>query len=295
MLSAGQKKSLRALISMMDEPDEKIFHTLKDQVLSFKMDAYPLLEDAWLAANDLLVTNRLEELMEEVTFHYIYEEMEIWLNGQEHNLLRPMLLINLLQVPGSDISFIEKEIEILVRDAWLEINENLTALEKIKVLNHIFYTVHQYESPKVADETLSPFFLSHLLKNKTGNPTSMGILYLIIGQFLELPLFGVNLPGHLILSYVNDRFKLKDKKKYNSADVMFYVNPFNNGAVFTKSEIELYIKQLKISPKEKYYLPSDNISIIKRYLKELEKLYKLNKLDSKLSFIQRLSDLFYKY
>jgi regulator of sirC expression with transglutaminase-like and TPR domain len=123
----------------------------------------------------------------------------------------------------------------------------------------------------------------------------MGILYLIIGQFLELPLFGVNLPGHLILSYVNDRFKLKDKKKYNSADVMFYVNPFNNGAVFTKSEIELYIKQLKISPKEKYYLPSNNISIIKRYLKELEKLYKLNKLDSKLSFIQRLSDLFYKY
>ncbi len=292
MLSDSQKKDLKALISMLDEPDEKIFRTLRDRVLSFELEAYPLLQDAWMAANDLLVTSRLEELMEEVNFQYVYQNLEQWLAGADAGLLEPMLLINRLGVPDIDIQQLRKEVETLTKDVWLEINDGLTALEKINVVNHIFYQVHHYYSPKIADDAVPPFFLSYLLENKTGNPSSMGILYLLVAQILKIPLFGVNLPGHLILAYMDDRLLSKKLEEYTASDIIFYINPFNRGAVFTRSEIDLYVKQLKISPKEQYYLPSNNQAILERYLKELEKSYKMHDKPEKQAFVHKLLQLF---
>jgi len=57
-------KTLHALISMMDEPDDVIYSSLKEKVLSYEEEAVPVLEEAWMAAADLLVVSRLEELME---------------------------------------------------------------------------------------------------------------------------------------------------------------------------------------------------------------------------------------
>ncbi len=292
MLSEDQEKTLRALISMIDEPDEKIYDTLKKQVLSYNIDAFPILENAWMTANDILVSSRLEELMEEVNFSYVYENLKSWVLNDGNDLLKPMLLINRLEDPDVDINLIEKNIQTLVKDAWLELNDNLTALEKINVLNHIFYVVHKYTSPKVSDDAVLPFFLSYLLENKTGNPSSMGILYIMVAQFLNIPVFGVNLPGHLIVAYVNDKFFLKEIHEYSSADIGFYINPFNKGAVFTRNEIDLYIKQLKIDVKETYYLPASNKQIIHRYLKELHKSYKNHKKTTKQHFLKQLLELF---
>ena len=292
MLSGDQKRDLLALISMMDEPDEKIYNKLKEQVLSYNIDALPFLEDAWMTANNLLVTNRLSELMEEVNFVFVYDKFKNWMTSSEQELLQPMLMINRLDNFNIDIISIEEEIKKLVKDIWLELNENLTVLEKINVINHIFFVIHQYNSPKVTDDSLPPFFLSYLLNNKTGNPSSMGILYIIITRLLRIPVFGVNLPGHLIVAYVDDKFMTKNINDYTASDIMFYINPFNKGAVFTRNEIDLYIKQLKIDAKEDYYLPASNKDIIHRYLKELYKSYKLHKKTKKQEYISKLLGLF---
>jgi hypothetical protein len=292
MLSDKQRKDLKALISMMDEPDEQIFETLKHQVLKYKIEAFPMLEDAWMAAHDLLVTHRLESLMDEVNFLYVFDEMEKWLQMPDHDLLKPMTLLDRLCYMDSFRDDSVKDVEALVRDTWLEINENLTALEKINVLNHVFYKLHGFYAPETLDEAMPSFFLSYLLKEKKGNPTSMAMLYLMVAQYLQLPVYGVNLPGHLIVAYVNDRYFLKKEKDYTASDVMFYVNPYNSGTVFTVSEIDLYIKQLKIPFKEKYYLPSENKAIVKRYLKELEKGYAIKEDQVKKEQLNKLLTLF---
>jgi hypothetical protein len=51
--------------------------------------------------------------------------------------------------------------------------------------------------------------------------------------------------------------------------VLFYINPFNKGAVFTKREIELFIQQLRINPDRSYFSPCSNIDIIKRLINSL--------------------------
>ncbi len=273
MLTASGLKSVQALISMVDEPDDGIYASLKSRLLSYEKDALPPLKEAWMAATDLLVVSRLGELMDEINFRLIYNELEAWLAEGANGLSKVMFLVNKLGDKDFEETLYQGKIELLFKDAWLEMNENLTALEQIKVLNHIFFTIHQYNSNPATNDVVDDFFIGNLMNAKEGNATSMGMLYLAIAQYLKLPVYGVNLPGHLILAYVDDRFKLKDIDSYSREDVLFYINPFNSGAVFTESEIALYIKQVHLTEKELYYLPAHNSLIVQRYLKELQKAY----------------------
>ena len=273
MLTASGLKSLQALISMVDEPDDGVYSSLKSRLLSYEKDALPPLKEAWMAATDLLVVSRLGELLDEINFRLIYNELEAWLDEGAKGLAKVMFLVNKLGDKNFDETLYQGKIELLFKDAWLEMNENLTALEQIKVLNHIFFAIHQYNSNPNTSDVVDDFFIANLMGAKEGNATSMGMLYLSIAQYLKLPVYGVNLPGHLILAYVDDRFKLKDQDNYSREDVLFYINPFNSGAVFTESEIALYIKQVNLTEKEHYYLPASNSLIVQRYLKELQKAY----------------------
>jgi regulator of sirC expression with transglutaminase-like and TPR domain len=160
------------------------------------------------------------------------------------------------------------------------------------VLNHIFFEIHGFNSKPSNNEEVQHFYLSNLLNYKEGNPTSTGLLYLIATQHLDLPVYGVNLPGHLILAYVDDRHKLKNNDGYTRNDVLFYINPYNGGAVFTDNEIDLYIKQVKLKHKENYFLPASNKMIIKRYLTELEKAYSRENNKVKSGYINKLKELF---
>lgn len=277
---------------MVDEPDDKVYLSLKNQVLSFEEDALPTIEEAWMAATDLLVASRLEELIEEINFRMVYNRLSTWIEEGSKDLIKAMFLINRLANSSFNESLYQANIEHLFKDAWLEMNDNLTALEKTKVLNHIFFSVHKYKSNSDSHNNVQDFFISHLLETKEGNPTSMGILYLSIAQYLKLPVFGVNLPGHLILTFLDDRHFLKKDINYVREDVLFYINPFNSGAVFTESEIDLYIKQVKLNSKEHYFLPTSNQQIIKRYLRELQKAYSRDNNELQSNYINKLLELF---
>jgi regulator of sirC expression with transglutaminase-like and TPR domain len=292
MLSDEQINKLKALISMVDEPDETIYKVLRKQIINYKKDAYRELENAWVNTNDIFVANRLEELISEVNFIDVEEKIKSWLEKKDNDIITAMLSINQLEYPDANENELRKHIELIKKDTWLEINDNLTALEKIKVINHVFYVVHKFYSPKLVNKTVSSFFLSNLIITKTGNPTSLGLVYLAVVQSIKLPIFGIDFPEHLILTYLDDSFFSKNIKEYTRSDIMFYINPFNKGSVFTYNEIELYLKQMKLKNSDAFYLPAGNKTLIKRYLNELKTAYSENNQTKKSKQIIRLLKYF---
>jgi regulator of sirC expression with transglutaminase-like and TPR domain len=105
---------------------------------------------------------------------------------------------------------------------------------------------------------------------------------MLVAQHLKLPVFGINLPQHFMLAYLeeekidlntldlNKPFQLKADNK----NVQFYINAFHKGGVFTKTSLEQFVKQMNIQSNPIYYLPCDNLSIIKRVLRNLASSYK---------------------
>jgi len=47
MIDQTQERELKALISLTDEPDERIFNEITEKIILYGIDAIPLLEESW--------------------------------------------------------------------------------------------------------------------------------------------------------------------------------------------------------------------------------------------------------
>lgn len=257
-------KELNALINLLDEPDEKAFFQIREKIFSFGANAIQFLEKAWENSFNALVQERIENIIKKIQSDGLVFDFTNWINVGSSDLLRGFMLVSRTQYPELDEENTIIRIEQMKMDAWLELNDNLTALENIKVLNHILYHVHNFDGNKTNLHAPQNSYINTLLETRKGSPLTLGMLYIIIARKLNIPVYGVNLPQHFVLAYLTEM--LQDPTEN---DVLFYINPFNKGAVFTKREIELFIRQLKIKPDDSFFAPCTNVDIIKRLINNL--------------------------
>jgi len=267
-----ENKELNALIRLLDEPDFRVYDMIREKIFSYGIHAIPVLEDAWESSFNSEIQQRIEQIIHSLQLEELYSDLHIWANTGARELFKGFILITKHQYPDLDVEKMKEQIKSIQQDVWLEINNSLTSLEKIKVLNHILYDVHKFTSNKTNIHAPQNSYLNTLLESKKGNPLSLGILYMTIAQNLDIPVFGVNLPQHFILAYANEIYE-KDQRIIDEHDILFYINPFNKGAVFTRREIELFIKQLNIKSDKSHFLPCSNLTIIKRLINNLKFAY----------------------
>lgn len=263
-----KNKELKALIRLLDEPDHKVFKQIKGQIFSYGLDAIPTLETTWENSFDNLIQKRSLDLIHEIQFENTYIDLNKWAHFQFNDLLKGFILVSKYNYPDLDEEVIFKKVSSIIQDVWLEINSDLTGLEKVRVINHIFFDVHHFRGNKKNFYSPDNFFINNLLDTKLGNTLSLGMLYLIVCQSLKIPVYGINLPKHFILAYV-DSNSIKEQSKINQSDVLFYLNPFNKGTVFTKNEVDLYVKQMKLKHDNSYYTPANHLELINRFLEDL--------------------------
>jgi regulator of sirC expression with transglutaminase-like and TPR domain len=289
MVEIKSDKELNALVSMIDEPSEKVFATIRQKIADYGRDAIPVLEDAWMNSFSEEQNERLEGLIGDIRFSDLYRELQKWKQFNQDDLLQVYSLITRFRYPEFNEENYLLQVAKLKKDAWLEMNDELTALEKTKVLNHIFYDVWGFRGIRPQQKiTINSYFLNEVLDTKQGNAMSLGILYLSVARSLNIPVFGVDLPKHFILTYLEDSFPIKATAAYTRDDVLFYINAMNKGAVFTTNEVELFIQKLKVDTKEEYYLPCNNLTIIRRLIAELIISYKEEREQGKVTELEEL-------
>lgn len=282
-----ENRELNALIHLLDEPDEKVYDSIRERINSFGNEAIPYLEKALEISFDTFIQERAGEIIKDIQQKELHAEFSDWINTSSSDLLKGYILVTRTQYPEISEESLTIKIEQMKMDAWLELNDNLTALENIKVLNHIIYHVHNLDGNKINLFDPQNIYLNTLLETHKGSSLSLGILYIIIARKLNIPLYGVNLPQHFILSYVSEL----SGSDPTMDDVLFYINPFNKGAVFTKREIELFIQQLRINPDRSYFSPCSNIDIIKRLIGSLIYSYTQLGYAEKIEELERLLKL----
>jgi regulator of sirC expression with transglutaminase-like and TPR domain len=249
---------LQALISLLDDPDDTIYDEIKHKLISFGGDVIPLLEDAWESSFDHLLQDRIEEIIHHLQFDSIKRELKKWKKTEELDLIEGAIIVAKYQYPDLDDKKITEFISKITQDTWLELNDNLTALEQVNVLNRIIFDVHGFHGNTKNINSPKNSYINNVIESKKGNPITLGIIYLAVCQKLNIPVYGVNIPAHFVLAYAEDNL-----------DVLFYLNIFNRGTVFSRDDIDKFLEQLKQEPKPEYYVPCDNLVTINRIIQHL--------------------------
>jgi regulator of sirC expression with transglutaminase-like and TPR domain len=298
----SNNKEFDALISLIDDPDDTVRGQVVGKILQLGEAILPQLKDNLEKANieSPEGLEKLAEIVAEIEFANLSEKILDWSQNPQ-DLLQGMWLTNLTGGAEVDLYDINKEIERIKLEVWLDLRHDLTALEKVNVLNHVFFKRFGFKGNNLNYHAPENSFLHKVVKNRQGNPISLAVLYALVAQRLYIPVYGVNLPQHFVLAYLDvpdlpspgaDSKGLIEEAPLNK-EVLFYINPFNEGAVFGKKHIDEFLKQLNLEPVSNYYYPCSNKDVIKRVLRNLYNAYALKNQTEKVarynSLIQKLS------
>jgi regulator of sirC expression with transglutaminase-like and TPR domain len=285
-----QPAEINALIKLVDDPDEGIFQHVHDRTIEYGVNAIPYLENAWsLLGDSPNLQSKIEQIQHQIQFISIKSQLIDWSLEKKPDLLDGFIIVSRYTYPDISSEYIKKYLDKIKQDIWIELNPNLTAFEQIKVFNKVFFDLYGFRGNVNDYYSSRNSLINTVLESKKGSPLSLSIIYLHIAKSLDFPLYGINLPNHFILGYVDESLsRLIGNSKSN---VVFYVNPYSRGALLMNGDIERFLQELKLPLKEEFLLPCDTKSIIIRILNNLINSYKQDKSDDKVEELEELKNL----
>ncbi len=281
------EKEVQSLIKLLDDPDTEISRHVEDKLLSFGNEVIELLENAWSQSLDAILQERIENLVHKIQYRNVKRDLELWYISGAFDLLQGMLIINKYQYPDLDEQKIINQLEDIKRDIWIQLMYEMSAVEKVKIINHVLYTNQGFRGNTINHLDPQNSYLSQVLESKKGNQILLAVIYSIIAQKLDIPIYGVNLPQHFILAFVDEAATDQNSHVGNDFEnrILFYINAFNKGFLFGRKDVDAFLKQLNLKPLNHFYEPCSHVDIIQRVLRNLISAYE------KLSEIEKVEEL----
>lgn len=284
--------NIKALVRLIEDPDELIYQQVRGELMKYGPAVVPVLEQSWEQDfYGLLFQDRIENLIHDIQFESVKSQLNTWLQSSEKDLLQGAMIIAKYQYPSLDYTVIFAQIQSIRRDIWLELNDHLTAFEQVKIFNRIFFEMHGFKGDTQNYHTPQHSYINQVLERKKGNPLSLCVLYSIIAQSLDLPIYGVNLPNHFILAYMDEKQSALSLKKEDDYGVLFYINAFAKGSIFDAAEIKAFVEGIHLTPERSHFEPCSNSAILKRMLTNLIFAFQQSGSAQKVSELQALKAL----
>lgn len=271
-----ETKEINALFHLLDDPDQEVYDTVASKILLFGKEIIPNLEHLWENTIDESIQERIEQVIHRVHYKDLQTALLQWSSAETPDLLQGAILVARYQYPDMQPNSVLTEIERIKRNIWLELNNYLTPLEQINVLNSMIYNYFGLKGEEVAYVRKNQFFINQVIESKKGNPLTNGIVYQSLCAMLDLPVYAVNIPRQFILAYFDSFYDFTEPPRPDDVRILFFIDPIQ-GQIYTHQDVEGYLKRMSIQPVPSYFNPQSNKKVIQFLLGELLKCFQDDK------------------
>jgi len=154
-------------------------------------------------------------------------------SSESIDLTEALLLISKDWGPTLNEAALRSEIDQLVAGVKKQLRPESTAQETVDILRQVIHHEKGYRYTDQVDNQGMPvnpdeLFLHGMLESKRGYCMNLSLLYLIVGDRLNLPLYGVGLPNHFFVRYDSgsDHINIESTELGTSLPDSFYENKF---------------------------------------------------------------------
>lgn len=284
------EKEISALLRLIDDPDTEVFDTVAEKLLNYGEEIIPNLEKLWEVTADTDTQERIEMLIHRVHFQNLQQEFYDWSTSKKPELLRGAILVAKYRFPEMNVPSILTQFDQMRRNIWLELNNYLTPLEQINILNSILYNYYKMQGHELTERDPKYFFINEVMDSKQGNAYSIGVLYLALCELLDIPVFAVDLPRQFVFAYIDTLHHFYSIDEAPVQQMQFFIDPMN-GMVYTHNDVNTYLKKIKATDKEAYFKPIDAKQIIYKMIEELVLCYKYKREDDKAAELEELMSI----
>ena len=281
---------LESLITLLDDPDDSVFNMVLVEMLKEDISIVDRLEHIWETSFEKLVQERIEFIIQQLQLNDTKEKIKNWANQETLDLFEGIFLISRYQYPELKLKSIQIQLEKIRKDIWLEFKNSLTSLEKITILNHIFFDHYKFKINHENIESPQNCYINRVLDTRKGNPISITILYTLVARSLNLPVHYIDFDKNPLVGYF-DKDIAQMVHGEDSKHVLFYINPSNKGAIIGPKEVD-YIQQTGDSPDRRHQPePCSDRTIIKRLVEKLTNDYKQTGSLEKVNYLREIAEI----
>ncbi|HLF45015.1 MAG TPA: transglutaminase family protein [Chitinophagaceae bacterium] len=264
-------KEISALFTLIDDPDEEVFGVVSEKIIDYGKNIIPSLEHLWETIPDESIQHRIELLIHRLHYRDLAEDIREWNISGHHDLMLGALLVSKFQYPDLVTAPVLQEIEKVRRNIWLELNNYLTPLEQINIVTSILYSYYGLKGGEINFQETNEFHLNKVLEAKRGNQLSIGILYIILAELLDIPVRAIQIPRQFVLAYFKPGYS-EENLENPQEKIEFYIDPIS-GQVFTQKDVQSYFKRISAEPEPSCFKPQNNKDVIRFLLKETSKCF----------------------
>lgn len=250
------ENKFNALLRLLDDTDPEVANQVESELFTLGHENIAWLEKAWENVTDASIQGRLEEVIYKIQVDHFTRELYDWRMDGGRDLLEGWITLTQVQFPTLNVQKYRNEINRLVNRIWLQTNAAMNDLEKLCVVNKLFYNQEHYNGNYKDPDKADNNYLSYLIDTKKGNSLSLAAMYAIVARQLEIPLQIVNFMGYFALRYYHQSSH-------------FYIDAYNKGMFFTPAQVQQFLKKLKAEENVYYYKPQSNIYIVLQFVKNL--------------------------
>jgi Transglutaminase-like superfamily len=267
-----ENTEIKALFHLIDDPDEEVFTSISDRIVSYGRGIIPNLEYLWENTLQGDVQERIEMLIHKLHYRDLTEDFQRWKTSSYQDLLTASLLVSKFQYPDLSSSAVLQEIEKLRKNIWLELNTYLTPLEQVNVLTSIIYGYYNLKGTEVGYQHPEEFLINKLIESKKGNTILNGIVYLLLSELLDIPVRAINIPKQFVLAYIKPDYSDEASGKDPAARIEFFIDPMS-GHVFTHNDVNNYLNRIAVAPSPIYFRPVNHTRIVQTLIEEFSKCF----------------------
>lgn len=278
---------INALLRLLEDPDQTVYHSVTERIMHYGNAILPNLESSWQVCHDPLAIVRIEKIIRKLYFKDVRQQFGDWFQNKKPELLQGFLILGRYFQQSPDEDGLRKLIKSMHQSCWLELNDYLTPLEQVNTINSIFYNHYKFSGLNSRNLHAVYFDIHHVADTRTGNSFSLGILYQILCEMLDVPVYMVKLPQHTLLAYFNHEFDYRDSFQSARPKIQFYIDA-NSGALYSQNDVDAYLKKNKLDIDPHHFNPLRNTDIITTTLTALMEVYENTDLDEKINEIEEL-------
>ncbi|MER3424324.1 MAG: hypothetical protein C4293_14980 [Nitrospiraceae bacterium] len=263
MVAAGENQ-IRALIRLLSDENERVARTISSKLVEIGDLAVPLLLEAEMEQPEM--ARRIEAVLDEIRGGRLEEELRsLAVLPEDHiDLEQGAFLIARYAFPGLDVQNYGRKLDEMAGEVRDRLGRRVSGEEAVKTLNRYLFNEQGFRGNSKNYYEVDNSYLNRVIDRRTGIPISLSIVYLLVGRRIGLPVFGIGMPGHFLVRFESERYKV-------------FIDCFNVGALLTEKDCARFLIQAGYGFEEKYLQKSTTRAILVRTLKNLIAIY--SKLD----------------
>ncbi|GKS65914.1 hypothetical protein YTPLAS72_32180 [Nitrospira sp.] len=254
------ESQIRALIRLLSDEDDKIVQTISGRLIDIGPSAVPLLQEAEIEQPEM--GDRIASVLEEIRGGKLEDELTNLVTRSNASvcLETGAFLIARYAYPTLDVARYRDQLNMMADEVRARIGCRASGEEAVNALNRYLFTEQGFKGNTKNYYEVENSYLNCVMDRRIGIPISLSAVYLFLGQRLGLPVFGIGMPGHFLVKYESERYKI-------------FIDCFNGGALLTEKNCARFLTEAGYGFDDKYLQKSPVPAILSRMVKNLLAIY----------------------